>query len=251
MDKIHDLIGNRNRDLPALQRAYTDERFRNLMRVAECTALEPLEFRVLLGCVSVDLRRRHHQRASRCHCSEGTRELQNRAYNRSENIREGLASDRMFEFQPILEKKWEYKGTVHQIFIDFKKAYDSVKREVLYNILIEFGIPKKLVRLIKMCLSETYSRVRIDARGQCNRALANGGRAMLIRCLSHCFIAISLLSQHRTCFQRLLMPFNYDSENLQHLIEVLQNARYLIIRFYRCGSKLLYCHPPCTSSNFT
>ncbi|KAJ4428093.1 hypothetical protein ANN_24107 [Periplaneta americana] len=52
-------------------------------------------------------------------------------------------------------------GTVHQLFIDFKKAYDSVKREVSYAILIEFGIPKKLVRLIKMCLSETYSRVRI------------------------------------------------------------------------------------------
>ncbi|KAJ4439309.1 hypothetical protein ANN_07431 [Periplaneta americana] len=62
----------------------------------------------------------------------------------------------------IMEKKWEYKGTVHQLFIDFKKAYDSVKREVLYAILIEFGFPKKLVRLIKMCLSETYSRVRID-----------------------------------------------------------------------------------------
>jgi hypothetical protein len=45
----------------------------------------------------------------------------------------------------ILDKKWEYNGTVHQLFIDFKKAYDSVRREVLYNILIEFGIPKKLV----------------------------------------------------------------------------------------------------------
>ncbi|KAJ4433996.1 hypothetical protein ANN_16315 [Periplaneta americana] len=65
------------------------------------------------------------------------------------------------KIKPILEKKWEYKGTVHQLFIDFKTAYDTVKREVLYNILIEFGIPKKLVRLIKMCLSETYSRVRI------------------------------------------------------------------------------------------
>ena len=28
-------------------------------------------------------------------------------------------------------------------------------------ILIEFGIPKKLVRLVKMCLTETYSRVRV------------------------------------------------------------------------------------------
>ena len=69
--------------------------------------------------------------------------------------------DQIFCIRQILEKKWEYKGTVHQLFIDFKKAYDSVKREVLYNILIEFGIPKKLVQLIKMCLSETYSRVRI------------------------------------------------------------------------------------------
>ena len=48
----------------------------------------------------------------------------------------------------------------NQLFVDFKKAYDSVRREVLYN-LIEFGVPLKLVRLIKMCLSETYSGVRV------------------------------------------------------------------------------------------
>jgi hypothetical protein len=32
---------------------------------------------------------------------------------------------------------------------------------VLYNILLEFGIPSKLVGLIKMCLNETCSTVRI------------------------------------------------------------------------------------------
>ena len=37
----------------------------------------------------------------------------------------------------MLEKKWEYNEEVHQLFIDFKKSYDSVRREVLYNILIE------------------------------------------------------------------------------------------------------------------
>jgi hypothetical protein len=58
-------------------------------------------------------------------------------------------------------KEREYNGTVHQIFIDFKKAYDSVRREVLCNILIAFGVPIKLVRLIKMCLNEVYSKVRI------------------------------------------------------------------------------------------
>jgi hypothetical protein len=43
---------------------------------------------------------------------------------------------------------------------DFEMAYDSVRREVLYSILIEFGVPVKLVRLIKMCLNESYSKVR-------------------------------------------------------------------------------------------
>jgi hypothetical protein len=41
-------------------------------------------------------------------------------------------------------EKWEYNETVHQLFIDFKKAYDSVRREVLYNILTEIGVPMKL-----------------------------------------------------------------------------------------------------------
>ena len=50
---------------------------------------------------------------------------------------------------------------MHRLFIDFKKIYDSVRREVLCNILIEFGIPMKLVRLIKMCLNEKYTRVRV------------------------------------------------------------------------------------------
>jgi hypothetical protein len=34
----------------------------------------------------------------------------------------------------------------------------QLREKVLYNILLEFGIPKKLVRLIKMCLNETYSK---------------------------------------------------------------------------------------------
>jgi hypothetical protein len=64
-----------------------------------------------------------------------------------------------FFIQQILEKKWEYNGTVHQLFINFKKAYDSVRREILHNILIESGIPRQLVKLIKMYLNEIYSTV--------------------------------------------------------------------------------------------
>jgi hypothetical protein len=56
----------------------------------------------------------------------------------------------------------DYNETVHQLFIDIKKAYDSVRREVLYKIFIELGVPMKLVRLIKKCSNKTYSKVRIS-----------------------------------------------------------------------------------------
>jgi hypothetical protein len=45
----------------------------------------------------------------------------------------------------MLEKKWKYNEAVHQLFINFKKAYDSVRREVFHNILNEYGTLTKLV----------------------------------------------------------------------------------------------------------
>jgi hypothetical protein len=34
------------------------------------------------------------------------------------------STDQIFYIRQILEKKWEYTGTEHQLFIDFKKAYE-------------------------------------------------------------------------------------------------------------------------------
>jgi hypothetical protein len=70
-------------------------------------------------------------------------------------------TDQIFYNWHILETKCGYNGTVHQLFIDFKKVYDSVRREVLYNIFIEFGTPRKLVWLIEMCLNDTYGTMHI------------------------------------------------------------------------------------------
>jgi hypothetical protein len=66
----------------------------------------------------------------------------------------------IFYILQMLKKEWEHNGTVHHLFINFKKAYVSVWRKVLYNILIEFGILREQLGPIKMCLNGTYSTVR-------------------------------------------------------------------------------------------
>jgi sorting nexin-29 len=68
----------------------------------------------------------------------------------------------------------EYNETVYQIFIDFKKAYDSVRREVLHIILTEFGVTMKLDRLIKIRLNERYRKVRIGKHLSYNFSIQNG-----------------------------------------------------------------------------
>ena len=68
----------------------------------------------------------------------------------------------------------EYNEEVYQLFINFRKAYDSVGREVLYKILIEFGIRRNLGRLRKMSLIETYSRVQVGKNVSDRFPIRNG-----------------------------------------------------------------------------
>ena len=67
----------------------------------------------------------------------------------------------VFCIRQILEKKIGIIEAENQLYIDFKKAYNSVRRVFLYSIFTVFIIPMKLVRLKKMCLNITYGRVRI------------------------------------------------------------------------------------------
>jgi hypothetical protein len=62
--------------------------------------------------------------------------------------------DHIFDIRQIREEKKEYIKTVLQLFIGFKEAFDSMRKNILYNIFIEFGIPMKPVRLI---LNEMFS----------------------------------------------------------------------------------------------
>jgi hypothetical protein len=83
------------------------------------------------------------------------------------------STDQIFCIHQRPEKKWEYNEAVHQLFIDFKKAMIQLGGRYC-NILIEFEVPMKLVKLIKMCLNETYSNVHIGKHMSDNFPIQNG-----------------------------------------------------------------------------
>ena len=58
----------------------------------------------------------------------------------------------------ILEKCYELNLDLHLLLIDVKQAYKSINRIYLYEILKEFGIPKKLVNLIKKTLQYSVEK---------------------------------------------------------------------------------------------
>jgi Reverse transcriptase (RNA-dependent DNA polymerase) len=75
-------------------------------------------------------------------------------------------TDKLFIIRQIMEMAWEYNVSIHQLFVDFKQAYDSLFRHVLFNIMQEFGIPSKLIRLTKATLTATKCKILIQ--GMCS-----------------------------------------------------------------------------------
>jgi len=59
-----------------------------------------------------------------------------------------------------LEKCYEFGIVLHNIFIDFKQAFDTVNRPKMYENLKILKIPTKLIRLVKTTL--TYSRAVVE-----------------------------------------------------------------------------------------
>jgi len=70
-------------------------------------------------------------------------------------------TDQIFILRQIYQKTWEFDREIHVLFIDFKKAYDSIHRESLINILREFHIQDKLIELVEISILETFVKVKV------------------------------------------------------------------------------------------
>jgi hypothetical protein len=53
--------------------------------------------------------------------------------------RKNSTTDQILCIRQLLQKEWKLNTTVCKLFIDFKKAHDSVRRKSIEYILIELG----------------------------------------------------------------------------------------------------------------
>ncbi|XP_052233243.1 uncharacterized protein LOC127846107 [Dreissena polymorpha] len=65
--------------------------------------------------------------------------------------------DYIFVLRQILEQSHEWNGSLYVVFVDFEKAFDSLHRDSLWKILRHYGIPKKIVNVIRS-LYENFER---------------------------------------------------------------------------------------------
>jgi RNA-directed DNA polymerase len=70
--------------------------------------------------------------------------------------------DNVFIVRQIYEKCFEPSIDLHNIFIDFSYAFDSVNRDVIRNSLIKYYVSDKFIRLIKLTMQRTKIKVKIN-----------------------------------------------------------------------------------------
>ena len=58
----------------------------------------------------------------------------------------------------------EYRHDTYHLFIDFTAAYDSIARIKLYHAVSSFGILAKLIRLVRMTMTNVTCQVRVDGK---------------------------------------------------------------------------------------
>lgn len=63
-----------------------------------------------------------------------------------------------------MEKFYEYKQELVQLFVDYKQALDSISRESLLRVIKKLWVPVNLIRMIRMCVQNPRYIVKLNGQ---------------------------------------------------------------------------------------
>ena len=76
----------------------------------------------------------------------------------------------------LVEKVIEHNTKVFLLFVDFRKAYDSVPRQALWCALRKYGIPEKLIALVRSFHEGMLATVTVRGEESSPFSVTNGLR---------------------------------------------------------------------------
>ena len=68
-------------------------------------------------------------------------------------------SDMIFVVCQLVEESWEHQAKLFLLFIDLRKAYDSVPRAAMWLALGKLGVPDSIIELIRSFHHETQAKL--------------------------------------------------------------------------------------------
>ena len=68
-------------------------------------------------------------------------------------------TDQISTLRIILEQSAEFNSSTYINFIDYSKAFDSIDRESLWKIMAHYGIPTKIINLIKKMYEDSGGQI--------------------------------------------------------------------------------------------
>jgi hypothetical protein len=72
--------------------------------------------------------------------------------------------DHMFTLLACIQKQFAHNRKLYAAFIDFEKAFDSINRNLLWPILLKYGIKGKCLRCVRSMYESVRARVRCGAK---------------------------------------------------------------------------------------
>ncbi len=84
--------------------------------------------------------------------------------------------DMIFGARQLIEKTIEHNTKMFMLFVDLKKAYDSVPREALWSALESYGIPDSLLKIVRSLHDGMQAQVIVDGRVAPTFEVRNGLR---------------------------------------------------------------------------
>ena len=148
--------------------------------------------------------------------------------------------DLIFSLRILLEESNEWQVQLLVVFIDFLKAFDSIHRETMWKILIHYGIPIKIVNIIKALYLDIKCAVQTEGGLTDWFTVQSGVRQGCI--LSPLLFAIvidfvlrgcsfseglqlnPLRTLHDGVFADDIALFAHESEDIQHNINELERV---------------------------